>query len=158
MPTTRFQKVVFSILMSFAMVYGMEVYNSALRNGRVTGSLFLLPVGQVLLLMLTVVILETVIGGPIARKLAFKVVNPEKSRPIIVILAVQVMTVAIMCPMMSLVASLVFKCGFSHELAAVWAQTVVINFPMAFCWQIFVAGPLVRLAVKHLDGIWEDKL
>ena len=150
MPKTRGQKIVFSILMSFTMVYGMEVYNSALRNGGMTKSQFLLPVGQVLLLMLIVVVLETVIGGPIARKIAFKVADPEKSKPIIVILTVQVMTVAVMCPMMSMVASLIFKGGFSHELFAVWAQTVAINFPMAFCWQIFVAGPLVRLIVNHL--------
>ena len=27
---------------------------------------------------------------------------------------------------------------------AIWFQTTVMNFPMALCWQIFFAGPLVR--------------
>ena len=139
------------------MVYGMEVYNSALRNGGMTNSQFLIPVGQLLLLMLTVIVLETIIGGPIARKLAFKMVDPEKTKPILVILAVQIMTVCIMCPMMSVVAAIAFKCGFSRELAAVWVQTVAMNFPMAFFWQIFVAGPLTRFAVRRLAGIRADK-
>ncbi len=153
MPKTKKQKVLFSILMSFIMVYGMEVYNSALRNGGMTNSQFLLPVGQVIWLMLTVIVLETLIGGPIARKMAFNMANPKESKPILVILAVQIMTVCVMCPMMSLVASIVFKCGFSRELPAVWVQTAAINFPMAFCWQIFVAGPLTRIIVIHIgDG------
>ena len=150
MPKTKKQKVLFSILMSFTMVYGMEVYNSAFINGRLTNSQFLLPVGQVLLLMLTVILLETLIGGPIARRLAFKMVNQEESKPILVILAIQVMTVCVMCPIMSMVSSIVFKCGFSSELPRVWVQTVGFNFPMALCWQIFVAGPLTRLIVRSL--------
>jgi len=27
---------------------------------------------------------------------------------------------------------------------AVWLQKLVLNFPMALCWQIFFAGPAVR--------------
>ena len=36
---------------------------------------------------------------------------------------------------------------FKHagkEVIAVWLQTTALNFPMAFFWQIFFAGPLVR--------------
>ena len=32
MPKTKNQKILFSILMSFTMVYGMEVYNNAIIN------------------------------------------------------------------------------------------------------------------------------
>ena len=149
MPKTKSQKILFSILMSFAMVYGMEVYNGAIKNKGLNNSSFLLPVGELVLLMLTVVVLETLIGGPLARRIAFtKIVNPQKDKPLLVILAVQTMTVCVMCPMMSLMATLVFKGGFSSQIVATWIQTVAVNFPMAFCWQIFIAGPLVRLTVR----------
>lgn len=49
------------------------------------------------------------------------------------------MTVCCMCPMMSLVATILFK-GVDVEFFAKWIQTVVIGFPMDLCWQIFIAG------------------
>ena len=48
-----------------------------------------------------------------------------------------------MCPLMSLAATLLFKNAVS-EFVAVWIETTVKNFPMALCWQIFFAGPVVR--------------
>ena len=130
------------------MVYGMEVYNSAILNRGMTNALFLLPAGELVMLMMIVIVLETFIGGPLARKLAFRIVNPEKDRPIAVILVVQVMTVCMMCPMMSFVATVLYKGGFNIQIVAKWIQTVATNFPMAFSWQIFVAGPIVRLIVR----------
>lgn len=157
MPETKSQKILFSILMSFAMVYGMEVYNSAIRNRSLDSSSFFLPIGELVLLMLTVIILETLLVGPLVRGIAFKIVIPDKAKPIVVILAVQIMTVCLMCPIMSLVASLAFKGGFNSQIVATWAKTVVINFPMAFCWQIFVAGPLVRLIVRTSLGSQKEQ-
>ena len=150
MPKTRGQKILFSILMSFVMVYGMEVYNNAIINKGLTNALFLLPFSEIVLLMIAVIVLERFIGGPLARKMAFKLVNPAKDRPIAVIIAIQIMTVCMMCPMMSFIATLVFKGGFSTQIFAKWVQTVAVNFPMAFCWQIFVAGPLVRTIVSKM--------
>ena len=48
-----------------------------------------------------------------------------------------------MCPLMSLAATLLFK-NAGSEIVAVWLQTTAINFPMALCWQLFFAGPVVR--------------
>ena len=42
MPRTRTQRIVFSILMAFAMVYGMELYNQALLAGGLSGAALLL--------------------------------------------------------------------------------------------------------------------
>ena len=38
MPRTRTQRIVFSILMAFAMVYGMELYNQALLAGELVAT------------------------------------------------------------------------------------------------------------------------
>lgn len=157
MPETKGQKILFSILMSFFMVYGMEVYNNAVIHKGMTNALFILPAGELVLLMAVVIVLETLIGGPLARKLAFRLVDPGKDRPIAVILAIQMMTVCLMCPMMSFVAAVVFKGGFHTQLAARWVQTVAMNFPMAFCWQIFIAGPLVRLIIRTVFKIRKDQ-
>ncbi|WP_409537207.1 hypothetical protein [Eubacterium callanderi] len=40
---------------------------------------------------------------------------------------------------MSFWATLIFKRPCVQFLA-VWLETIVINFPMALCWQIFSAG------------------
>ena len=57
------------------------------------------------------------------------------------------MIVCLMCPMMSFIATLLFKNAGSNFIA-VWFQTTVMNFPMALCWQIFGAGPLGRLIFR----------
>lgn len=148
MPQTKIQKFVFSILMSFVMVYGMEVYNRALLHGGLTNELFLLSPAELIVLMLLVIVLQTFIGGPLARRLAFRMVDPETDRELFVTLAIQAMTICLMCPLMSLAATIAFKGGFSPAFAATWIQTVAVNFPMALCWQVFVAGPLVRFIVR----------
>ena len=43
MPRTRTQRIVFSILMAFAMVFGMELYNQALLAGGLRTELFVVP-------------------------------------------------------------------------------------------------------------------
>ena len=53
------------------------------------------------------------------------------------------MTVCVMCPAMSLWATVLFQRP-GIEFVPAWLQTVVCNFPMAFFWQIFFCGPLVR--------------
>ena len=63
-------------------------------------------------------------------------------------------TVAVMCPTMSLVASVLFNIvpGSAPltQLPAVWAGTVLKNFPMAFFWNMFVGS-----AVYSLD-MWKN--
>ena len=43
MPRTRTQRIVFSILMALAMVYGMELYNQALLAGGLRNEPFAAP-------------------------------------------------------------------------------------------------------------------
>lgn len=50
---------------------------------------------------------------------------------------------------MSLAATILFKDGGS-QFIAVWLQTIVLNFPMAFFWQMLYAGPLVRFLFRQI--------
>ena len=65
-----------------------------------------------------------------------------------------------MCPLMSLAATLLFKDAGS-EIIAVWLQTTAINFPVALCWQLFFAGPVVRaifgLIFREKKAVQTDK-
>ena len=126
MPKTKLQEVVFTILMVFVMVYAMICYNIALNMGG--------PIAF---------ILDFFLYGSLSKKLAFRIVTPGVDKPIMIILAISSITVCLMCPTMSFFATLLFKSA-GKEFIAVWFQTTALNFPMAFFWQIFFAGPLVR--------------
>lgn len=90
------------------------------------------------------------IVGPLSKKLAFRIVDPQKHAPIIVTLAVSAITVCFMCPAMSLMAAFIIKQPEAADFFAAWEQTTAMNFPMALCWQIFYAGPLVRLIFRAI--------
>ncbi|MRM86929.1 DUF2798 domain-containing protein [Faecalicatena contorta] len=143
MPKTKFQEIIFTIIMVIVMVYALVVYNIALDKGELTNQVFVIALQELVIMGIIGFILEMLIAGPLSKKLAFRLVTPGKDKPVFVILAVSAMTVCLMCPMMSFAATVLFK-GADAQLISKWLQTSVINFPMAFCWQIFFAGPLVR--------------
>ena len=56
------------------------------------------------------------------------------------------MIVCIMCPVMSLVATVLFK----EPSFGTWVHTFGCNFPMALCWQMFYCGPLSRFIFRAI--------
>lgn len=148
MPKTKFQKLVFGTMMALIMVYGMEVYNAALRNGGLTQEAFVIPIWEVVVMGLLVMVLEAVLAGPLARKIAFKIIDGKDAGRLTETLALSVVMVCLMCPLMSLSATLIFQGG--SDFPAAWLRTFLFNFPMAFCWQLLIAGPLVRLVFRTM--------
>ncbi|MDD6620620.1 MAG: DUF2798 domain-containing protein [Eubacteriales bacterium] len=157
MPKTKFQGVVFGLLMSYIMAYGMEVYNVAIKMGfnlkigsfsSMTNIVFWEAFKEALYMGLIVFIFSNLWGNKIGAKFANKHCNPEKDNPYFCRLMRQAGTVAIMCPTMSLVASILFNIilgGASiYNLPAIWVGTVIKNFPMAFFWNMFAASGLTR--------------
>ena len=130
-------------MMVIIMVYGMVVYNISLSRGGVSNAVFVLALKELLVMGIIAFIVEIFLAGPLAKKLAFNIVTPGKDRMIVIILAISAMTVCLMCPLMSLAATALFQ-GVDSELFAKWIQITALNFPMAFFWQIFFTGPLVR--------------
>lgn len=131
MPKNKFQDVIFTLIMATIMVYGMVVYNVALNTGGVTGQTF---------------VLEFFVVGKIARRLAFSVMTPD-DRPQFITYAISICICCIMCPLMSLVATILFK---DTKSFGTWVQTWGMNFPMAICYQMFYCGPLVRLLFRTI--------
>lgn len=147
MPKTKFQEVIFTIMMVFVMVYAMICYNIALNIGGMSNEVFLSAFHELIIMGPIAFVLDFFFVGAIAKKKAFKIVNPEKENPFHLVLAISFISVAFMCPLMSLFATILFKHAGS-QFVAVWLQTCVFNFPMALCWQIFYAGPLVRFLFR----------
>ena len=143
MPKNKFQEVIFTIIMVFVMVYAMICYNISLNIGGMANHVFLDAFHELVIMGPVAFILDFFLYGSLSKKLAFRIVNPAEDKPIMIILAISSITVCLMCPSMSLAATLLFK-NAGTEFIAVWLQTTALNFPMAFFWQIFFAGPLVR--------------
>lgn len=149
MPKTKFQEVIFTILMVFVMVYAMICYNIALSTGGMNNTVFLSALHELVIMAPVAFILDFFFVGHIAKKTAFRIVNPEKENPFHLVLAISVLSVAWMCPLMSLAATILFKDAGS-EFIAVWLQTIALNFPMAFFWQMLYAGPFVRFLFRQI--------
>ncbi|HJC35468.1 MAG TPA: DUF2798 domain-containing protein [Candidatus Mediterraneibacter faecipullorum] len=149
MPKTKFQEVIFTILMVFVMVYAMICYNIALNMGGMSSTVFLSAFHELVIMAPVAFVLDFFFVGHIAKRTAFRIVNPEKENPFHLVLVISAVSVAWMCPLMSLAATILFKDAGS-EFVAVWLQTVALNFPAAFFWQIFYAGPFVRFLFRQI--------
>ena len=145
MPKTRFENVVFTLIMALVMVYGMIVYNVALNTGGVTDQTFLLALHELPIMMPIAFVLEFFVVEKLAARLAFTVVRPT-DRPQIITCAISTMIVCIMCPVMSLVATVLFK----EPSFGTWVHTFGCNFPMTLCWQMFYCGPLSRFIFRAI--------
>ena len=134
MPKNKFQDVVFTIIMATIMVYGMVVYNVALNTGTVNGTTFLAATHELPIMV------------PIAFVLEFFTVMRPTDRPQFITYAISICICCIMCPIMSLVATFLFK----EPSFGMWVKTWAMNFPMAICYQMFYCGPFVRLIFRAI--------
>ena len=92
MPKTKPQKVFFSVVMAVLMVYPMELYNLALEQGGLKNELLWRPFLDLPLMGVLVIVLESLIAGPVARRVMRRHFDPEKDKPIFCTLAVQWVT------------------------------------------------------------------
>jgi len=144
MPENKLQDTVLTAIMATVMVYGMIVYNVALNTGGVTGKTFFLALHEMPVMVPVAFVLEFFVVGKLARKLAFTVMKPD-DRPQFITYAISVCICCIMCPVMSLIATILFK---ETKTFGTWVQTWAMNFPMAILYQMFYCGPLVRLVFR----------
>ena len=104
MPKTLFQNVIFTLMMSFLMVYVMICYNISLNIGGMSNEVFLMAFGEMKIMWPVAFLLEFFIVDKLAHALAFRIVTPN-DRPIVITLAISAMIICIMCPVMSLIAT-----------------------------------------------------
>ena len=161
MTKTKSQGIVFGVIMSFVMAYGMEVYNIAIKMGfhlhngsfsTMTNIVFWEALKEAAYMAVFVFLFSNLWGNRIGEKLSSKITDPEKDNPFFVMIMRQSCTVMVMCPTMSLVASVLFNVILAKQsivnLPAIWVGTVIKNFPMALCWNLFYAAPFTRLVFR----------
>ena len=169
MPKTKGQGIVFGVIMSYAMAIGMEVYNIAIKMGfslnigglsSMTNAVFPAALIEASYMGLFVFLFSNLWGNRAGAAFAAKHTDPEKDNPYFCQLMRQAGTVAVMCPTMSLVASILFNVILARQpvtqLPAIWAGTVFKNFPMAFFWNMFAAAPFTRWLFGRIFQRQED--
>ncbi len=142
MPKNLFQNIIFTLMMSFLMVYVMICYNIRLNTGEMTNQIFLMAFSELKIMWPVAFVLEFAFVDKLAHAIAFRIVTPQ-DRPFVIASAISAVIVAIMCPCMSLVATILFKNAGSNVIAK-WFETTFINFPAACFWQLFYCGPFIR--------------
>ena len=107
MPKTLFQNVIFTLMMSFLMVYVMICYNISLNIGGMSNEVFLMALAKWRLCG------QSHFYWNSYRRQACSCtcishITPN-DRPIVITLAISAMIICIMCPVMSLIATVLFK-------------------------------------------------
>jgi hypothetical protein len=149
MPQTKFEKLVFMFMTVTISVTAFALYNVAISMGSMSNRVFLAAIKEIPVEFIFAFSLEAVFVYKAAQKLAFQFVDPKTDRPVLIILAITAMTVSIMCPAMSLIATVVHN-GINADIISNWFQKMVFNFPFAFFTQIFFIGPFVRLIFRAI--------
>lgn len=163
MQMTKKQGIVFGLIMSYAMAIGMEVYNVAIKMGftlhngglsNMTNQVFPSALLEASYMGAIVFVVSSLWGNRIGAAFANRHADPEKDNPYFYRLMRQAGTVAIMCPSMSLVATILFNIIMGGEpvsqIFAIWIGTVLKNFPMAFFWNMFAAAPFTHWVTGKL--------
>lgn len=150
MPKTKFQDVVFTIIMVLVMVYAMVCYNIAFDKGGMSNDIFLIALHELPIMCVVGFLLEFLFVGKFAQKITFKHFNPQSTNPFVLTVMISSVTVAFMCPLMSFIASLLFGFTGAGDIVPNFLKICVRNFPMALCWQLFYTGPFVRFVFRLL--------
>ena len=137
-------------MMVVVMVYAMICYNVSLALDGVSNQVFIIALHELPIMAPIALIIEMLLVGRLAKNITFKLVNPSKVEPIVITIMISSLTVAFMCPIMSFIATILIKKVSLNLVFATWIQTTAMNFPMAFFFQIFYAGPLVRFIFRTI--------
>ena len=137
----------------------MSGINSVWGTIQAQGGLYMfgriLPVWQVILIELICAFTLACMVGGLTFKLASRVFNPTKNHPMLFESAIICATVCIMCPSMSLLATLFYfpygqaKLGFLVVLCR-WLKLICYNLPFAYFSQMFFIQPFVRFIFSKL--------
>ena len=150
MPQTKFQDIVYTVIMVIVMVYAMVCYNIGIGLGAFNNNVFLMSLGELTIMGVIAFLLEFFFVEKITKKLTFSLINPKETKPIFIIVILSSLIVCFMCPLISFFATILFNFNGIENLISTWLIIFVRNFPMALCFQIFYAGPFVRLIFRTI--------
>jgi hypothetical protein len=144
-------KYAFPVFMSVLMVYGMETYNAIIRMHTVNFATFLVPVYELILLSLIVYILQSALANPFSKFINKLIWGSDNMNPLYRSFTFPIFILIVMCPLMSLVATLLFKFDI-HNFFPIWGHTILCNLPMALFWQLLIVGPGLRKLFSAINA------
>lgn len=176
MPRNQFQRMIFALLTVVITVHGYVFYSLYVVNGstlmeatgadsvlhaiQAQGGVYMfghmLPIWAVVLIEFCFAYaLECLMGSLCSFKIACRVFRSPKYVHLIIFETMIIsVTVLLMCPTMSLIASLMYYPYYNGfhlaTLLANWLKLVCYNFPFAFFSQLFFIQPFVRAAFRVL--------
>lgn len=142
MPKNKREILIYTVIMCAFMVYFMSVYNVTLHQGLSAGVFSIAWMGFPPAYVVAI-LLDWFIVSKISKKLAFKIVDPVKSRDTAKAIAVSVFMVCGMVILMSVYGA-IESVGLSTNTIMVWLTNIPKNFIAAMPLQLLIAGPLVR--------------
>ncbi|MCD7956812.1 MAG: DUF2798 domain-containing protein [Lachnospiraceae bacterium] len=149
MPKTKFQSVVFSAMMVFAMVFCMTCYTVSFNLGGFSYKVLSIAIQEMWVEYVVVFLLIFFVITKIAQKLTARIIDREAVPGFVSILAMQTFTVAIIVPVITLFATFLHD-GFTGLWFVQWIELWVKCLPMAFFLQVLYVGPLVRLIFRTI--------
>lgn len=149
MPKSKLGNLIFTICMVSLMVFSMTVYNLAFEMGGLAYPAFLIALKEMWIEVVFAVVIEILLAGPIARKLAFRY-NEFKDSPTMMWLLILTFTVVFMCIFMCLFATFMHF-GFNSDWFTTFLTMYVRSFPMALFWASLVVGPIVKGIFRAID-------
>ena len=160
-PKTKLQGLAYGLFMCIFMSLGMELYNNAVKMGynlqpgglsSMTWKVVPAALSELWFIIPVVFILSNIYGNRLGARLAGSLIDPERDSSFFRSCVVIGCTTLVMCPSMSLFASVLFNVVLAGrpvaELPIIWLGTVFKNFPMALLWNLFAASPMSRLSLR----------
>lgn len=145
MPINKRESMIFTLLMCAFMVFVMTVYNVARIHG-INSELMKTAWLGFPLAYIVALIGDWFIVGPLAKKIAFKIID-ENAPTWKKVLAISSCMVTGMVLIMSLFGSIV-GAGLSSQTLIIWLYNIPANFILAFPLQMLIAGPVVRIVFR----------
>lgn len=163
MPKTKFQRAMFALITVAITVPCFVIYCLSIENGGISNIDLLFALKLIPIELILAYLSEMLIGSPLSLKLALKTFSPKEYKPMIVETAIICITVTIMCPLMTFLATILYtgifpgiiynQPGFDISQFFInfipnFLQTLVQNFPFALLGQLFFIQPLTRKIFK----------
>ena len=151
MPRNKKEGIIFGITMCFLMVCGMSAYNLAL-VGKLSYTKFaigLIPG------FIVAFFFDTVIVGPIAKKLAFKL-PIDRNNKLQTILAISLSMITGMVTFMS-VFGLLMRPELPENIIHAYFTAWGINFIAALPLQLLLVGPISRLKLQMWQRYFDSR-
>ena len=144
MPKTKFQNLIFTLMTAVLMAYCMIVYSVAINSSTgLINQTFLIALKEFPIEGIIVFLLAFFVASPIAKKLAFRIVNTKDDNKMFIVLSIQTFTVLTMVGLMSIYALFVQDL-INRNIVCNYIVLYCKNFIMAYPLQIFFVGPFVR--------------